>query len=112
MTNVPSQRSSVSHFVPLTVAAPYLPLELKRPLPLPHSLRTRFFACVASMLNVLAPRRPAAAEGATVQPERHDGPGLLGLLDREDALVEIGRVRLAATEARGQLNRPLEGVHL
>jgi hypothetical protein len=46
-TRVLRQRSSVSHFVPRTVAAPYLPLVRKRPLPSPHRRRTFLFLAEA-----------------------------------------------------------------
>ncbi len=42
MIFVLSQRSSVSHFVPRTVAAPLRPRVRKLPLPSPHSRRTFF----------------------------------------------------------------------
>src|SRR5215210_971274 len=46
-TSVPLQRSSVSHFVPRTVAAPCRPRVRKRPLPSPHRRRTRLADALA-----------------------------------------------------------------
>ena len=42
--SVPAQESCTSHFVPRTVAALYLPVVRKAPLPSPHSLRVFFLA--------------------------------------------------------------------
>ena len=48
VVRVPAQESSTSQRVPRTVAALYLPVVRKAPLPSPHSLR--FFAFLAAAL--------------------------------------------------------------
>ena len=55
------QRSSVSHFVPRTVAAPWRPLVRKRPLPSPHRRRTFFFFADADAFLAL-PQLSVAVE--------------------------------------------------
>jgi hypothetical protein len=56
--SVPSQRSWVSQIVPRTVAALYLPLVRKRPLPFPHSLLST--ACGPFRLLTAAAPAPRA----------------------------------------------------
>ena len=103
VTLVLPQRSSVSHFVPLTVAAPCLPFVRKRPLPSPHSRRTFFFfADVARLLLLLL--RAAQLAG---QRQLRDRLGAARLGDDEGALVEVAGLGLAASGRRGDVHAAL-----